>query len=132
MKQYTRKEMREIMEVRGYSQNTIEHYISHVRNLAAYFNKPPHTLTPEHIHRYQVFMVQEKQFSWSSFNIAVCAIRFFLTTWPVLTGRSNIFPFRKSIKLFRWCLTEKKSRHSFPPLQIQNIMPSPQPFTAQA
>jgi len=41
MKQYTRVKMREIMEIRGFSQNTIEIYINHVKNLAAYFNKPP-------------------------------------------------------------------------------------------
>ena len=59
MKQYTRKEMREQMEVRGYSPKTMGSYICHVRNMAEYFNKPPHTLTPEHIHKYQVFLVHE-------------------------------------------------------------------------
>ena len=68
MKQYTRVKMREIMEIRGFSRNTIEIYINHVKNLAAYFNKPPHTLSPEHIHKYQVFLVQEKQVCWSTFN----------------------------------------------------------------
>jgi site-specific recombinase XerD len=69
--------MKEMMRVRGFSQNTIAIYISHVRNLAAYFNKPPHTLTPEHIHKYQVFLVQEKRVSWSTFNQAVCSMSFF-------------------------------------------------------
>ena len=131
MKQYTRKEMREIMEVRGYSQKTIEHYIFHVRNLAAYFNKPPHTLTPEHIHKYQVFLVHEKQFSWSSFNIAVCAIRFFLTSWWAMTGLSNTSLIKKNTRLFRSCSTEKKLRHSFLSSKIQNIMPSLQHSTVR-
>ena len=100
MKQCTRKEMREIMEVRGFSSNTINRYIFHVRNLAEYFNKPPHKLTPEHIHKFQVFLVQEKQVAWSSFNIAVCAIRFFLIMLLEMTGQSNTFHLRKSIKLF--------------------------------
>lgn len=113
MKQYTRKEMREVMEVRGYSLKTIECYIANVRNLAAYFNKPPHTLTPQHIHKYQVFLVHEKKYSWSSFNLAVCAIRFFLIMCWELTGLSNIYPSRKNTRLSRWYLTEKKLRHSF-------------------
>lgn len=79
MKKYTRKEMREVMEIRGYSERTISSYISTISNLAGYFNKLPHTLQPEHIHAYQVFLVQEKKASWSSFNQAVCAMRFFLT-----------------------------------------------------
>ena len=97
MKQYTRVKMREIMEIRGFSQNTIEIYINHVKNLAAYFNKPPHMLTPEHIHKYQVFLVQEKQVCWSTFNQAVCSMRFFLTMWLEMTGLLSTYPFRKSI-----------------------------------
>ena len=110
MKQYTRVKMREMMEIRGFSQNTIEIYINHVKNLAAYFNKPPHMLTPEHIHKYQVFLVQEKQVCWSTFNQAVCSMRFFLTMkgcipeqvvfnrpgWLEMTGLLSTYPFRKS------------------------------------
>lgn len=74
MKKYTRIEMKACMEVRGYSPQTITVYINHIYNLAAFFNKAPHTLSPEHIHKYQVFLVQEKQISWSFLNQAVCAI----------------------------------------------------------
>ena len=91
MKQYTRVKMREIMEIRGFSKNTIEIYINHVKNLAAYFNKPPHTLSPEDIHKYQVFLVHEKQVCWSTFNQVVCSMRFFLTMWSVMTGQLNTF-----------------------------------------
>jgi len=80
-KKFTRKEMREVMQIRGFSEVTISTYINHIRNLAEYFNKAPHTLNTEHIHTYQVFLVQEKQVSWSFFNQAVCAMRFFLTMW---------------------------------------------------
>jgi integrase/recombinase XerD len=86
MKHYTRKEMREVMEVRGFSEKTIAIYISHISNLADYFNRAPHTLQPEHIHEYQVFLVQQKQVSWSFFNQAVCAMRFFLTMSWKTTG----------------------------------------------
>jgi integrase/recombinase XerD len=79
VKHFTRREMREVMQIRGFSEVTISTYINHVRNLAEYFNKPPHTLQPEHLHEYQVFLVQEKQVSWSLFNQTVCAMRFFLT-----------------------------------------------------
>ncbi|MBI9060335.1 MAG: phage integrase N-terminal SAM-like domain-containing protein [Labilibaculum sp.] len=98
MKKYTHVEMKEMMEVRGYSPNTVDIYISHVRNLAAYFNRPPHTLTPEHIHKYQVFLVQEKQVSWSTFNQSVCSMRFFLTMWLGMIGQSSIYHFRRSTK----------------------------------
>lgn len=98
MKKYTRKEMRSIMEVRGYSPRTIEAYIYHLINLAGYFNKAPHTLTPEHIHKYQVFLVNEKQVSYSFFNQSVCAMKFFLTMWLVMTGLLNISLIKNDIK----------------------------------
>ena len=98
---YTRKEMREMMEVRGYSSKTIKIYIDQILYLTRYSGKAPHTLTPEDIFKYQVYLVNEKQASWSSFNQAVCAMRFFLTMWLEMTGLSNIFPIRKSIKHFR-------------------------------
>ncbi len=101
MKKYTRCEMKSIMEVKGYSANTIKHYLVNISNLAAYFNKPPHTLSPEHIHKYQVYLVQEKQISWSYFNQAVCSMRFFLTMLLVTTGLLNIFLSRRNTKSFQ-------------------------------
>lgn len=98
MKQYTRKETRAVMEVRGYSPRTIEAYIYHLINLAGYFNKAPHTLTPEHIHKYQVYLVNEKQVSYAFFNQSVCAMKFFLTMWWGMTGLLNTFLIRKDIK----------------------------------
>jgi len=108
MKHYTRKHMKEIMEVRGFSPNTISNYLAHIKNLAAYFNKPPHTLTPEHIHKYQVYLVQERQISWSYFNLAVCSMRFFLTMLLVKTGLLNIFLSRKNIKNFQLFSPDQK------------------------
>lgn len=75
----TRQDLQQELRIRGYSERTIEIYTYHLENFAAYFNKPPHTLTPEHIHEYQVFLVNKKQVSWTFFNQAVCALRFFLT-----------------------------------------------------
>ena len=79
MRKHTRKELREELEIRGYSERTIETYTHHMIKLAEYFNRPPHTLKPEHIQQYQVYLVHEKQVSWTLFNQSVCAMRFFLS-----------------------------------------------------
>ena len=55
--------MREMMEVRGFSPSNITIYISNVCNLAVFSGRAPHTLTLEDIHKYQVFLVHEKQVS---------------------------------------------------------------------
>lgn len=79
MKDFTRKQMKEAMRIRGFSDNTVKIYISHMISLAEFFNKAPHTLTPDDIQRYQVFLVDEKKVAWSTFNQSVCAMRFFLS-----------------------------------------------------
>jgi len=111
MRKYTRVEMREMMQVRGFSPKTVDIYINHLRNLAEYIGKPPHKVTPEEILKFQVFLVNEKQVCWSTFNQAVCSMRFFLTMrgcipeqvvfnrpgWLEMTGQLSIFHSRKSI-----------------------------------
>ncbi len=79
MIKYTRKDLREALEIRGYSKSTIQTYTHHMVKLAEYFNRPPHTLQPEHIHQYQVYLVNERKVSWTLFNQAVCAMRFFFS-----------------------------------------------------
>ena len=96
MKKYTRVEMREMMEVRVFSPKTVEIYINQVRNLAEYIGKPPHKVTPEGILQFQVFLVHEKQVCWSTFNQAVCGMRFFLILLLAMTGQSSTYPFKKS------------------------------------
>ena len=98
MKKYTRVEMREMMEVRGFSPKTVDIYINHVSKLAEYIGKPPHKVTPEEILKFQIFLVQEKQVCWSTFNQAVCSMRFFLTMLLEMTGLSSTYPSRKSTK----------------------------------
>jgi site-specific recombinase XerD len=77
------------MQIRNLSPHTIECYLRHVAGFAKYFNRSPQALGPEEVRRYQVYLVQEKKASWSSFNQAVCALRFLYRTtlacdWPVV------------------------------------------------
>jgi len=90
-----------LMQVRGFSPNTIRVYIDHLKSFADYFKKPPFMMGKEHIHAYQVLLVQEKKVSWSYFNQAVCALRFFLTRLQVKTGQSNISNIKNVTKSFR-------------------------------
>ena len=46
-------------------------------DFAKHFKAPPDQLGPEHIREYQLLLVQQKKLSWSPFNQAVCALRFF-------------------------------------------------------
>ena len=72
-----RERMRESLRVRNLSPRTQKTYIDAVAKFAQYFGKSPDLLGPEDIHRYQVHLVDEKHASWTTFNQAICGIRFF-------------------------------------------------------
>jgi integrase/recombinase XerD len=71
-----RQRMIEDMRVRNYSPRTIKNYVGAVAAFARYFKKSPEELGPEHVRGYQLYLIDEKHYSWSHFNNAVCAIRF--------------------------------------------------------
>src|SRR3990172_3481251 len=83
-----RERMTQDMEIRNLSPRTIECYAYHVGCFAKHFGRSPEQLGPEEVRQYQVYLVQEKKASWTSFNQAVCALRFLYRTtvpraWPV-------------------------------------------------
>jgi site-specific recombinase XerD len=82
-----RQRLIEDLQVRNYSPRTIEAYVGQVAKFAQHFDRSPEELGPEQIHQYQVFLVREKRVSWSYFNQAVCALRWFYKVtlakdWP--------------------------------------------------
>src|SRR4051794_30604689 len=80
-----RKRMVHDLQVRNYSPRTISSYVDQVAKFARYFGRSPEQLGPEEIRRYQVYLATEKKASWSTFNQAVCALRFL---YKVSLGRN--------------------------------------------
>ena len=68
--------MVEDMQIRNFAQSTIDSYTFHVDKFCQHFGKPADQLGLEEIREYQLFMVNVKKLSWSSFNQAVCGLRF--------------------------------------------------------
>ncbi len=90
-----RQRMIQDLRIRNYSPRTIDTYIRAVAKFAEHFGKSPHVLGAEHIREYQIYLVEEKKASWSLFNQAVCALRFF---YNVTLGRKEMIehiPFSK-------------------------------------
>jgi integrase/recombinase XerD len=71
-----RKRFVEDLTLRNYARRTIETYTRHVACFARHFGRSPEVLGPEEIRSYQLYLIQEKRASWSTFNQAVCALRF--------------------------------------------------------
>lgn len=72
-----RQRMIEDLRIRNYSPRTIDLYVARVARFAQHFGCPPDRLGPEEIRTYQHFLVETKKASWTVFNQAVCALRFF-------------------------------------------------------
>jgi integrase/recombinase XerD len=71
-----RQRMIEDLKLRNRSPRTIQTYIAQVANFARHFGKSPELLGAEEIRQYQVYLVQQRQVSWSTYIQAVCALRF--------------------------------------------------------
>jgi site-specific recombinase XerD len=64
------------LRIRNRSPHTQRNYVHHVAAFARHFGRSPEELGPEHIRAYQVHLAEERGISFSTFNIAVCALRF--------------------------------------------------------
>jgi site-specific recombinase XerD len=64
------------LRLRNYSPRTRETYLRHLIHFARHFGRSPALLGPEEVRAYQLHLLHDKKVSWSSFNQAVCALRF--------------------------------------------------------
>ena len=71
-----RQRMLDDMHLRNFSPKTVQAYIDHVAKFAAHFGTSPERLGPDEIRHYQLHLVHTRHASWSTFNQAVCALRF--------------------------------------------------------
>lgn len=83
------------MQVRGFSERTIDTYTYHIDRICKHFGKRPEDLTPEHIKDYQLWMLNINESSWSQFNQAVCALRFLYSVTIPRDWVVTMIPFGK-------------------------------------
>ena len=90
--------MADDMQVRNLSPRTIDSYTWHVERFAKHFGKPPEQLGAEEIREFQLWMVHTHHASWSSFNQAVCALRFLYRFTIPRDWHIQMIPFGKRPK----------------------------------
>ncbi len=64
------------MKIRHFSPRTINSYCRHARLFAQFIDKPLTEATPEDIRLFQLHLIEVRKLAWSSFNQAVCSLRF--------------------------------------------------------
>jgi len=72
-----RQKMIEDMQLHSFSERTQDSYLRAVRQLAAYFNKPPDQITEEELRQYFLYLKNVKKASRSTITLALCGIKFF-------------------------------------------------------
>jgi integrase/recombinase XerD len=93
-----RQRMIEDMQLRNFSPKTIQVYVHHVARFAQFCGQSPEQLGPEDIRRFQLHLLHEKKASWSSFNQAVCALRFLYGQTLRQSWHVEMIPFGKKPK----------------------------------
>lgn len=88
----------EDMRIRNLSPRTIDAYTFHAERFADFIEKPLDRATAEDVRSFQLHLIDTKKLAYSSFNQAVCALRFLYThtirvPWPV-----TMVPFGKRPK----------------------------------
>jgi len=74
-----RQEFISELRIRNYSPKTIKQYTLCVSQFARYFNRCPSLLGPKDIKQYLLYMIDEKQSSWSHYRQTICGLRAFYT-----------------------------------------------------
>jgi site-specific recombinase XerD len=84
------------LQIRGYSPATRSVYLRCVRHFVRFCRRPADQTTLEDLHRYQLHLTQDRKVGWSTFNQAVCALRFFFRTTLRKPWDVAMIPYRKT------------------------------------
>lgn len=85
------------LRLRNYARRTIDTYVSQVSGFARHFGRSPEVLGTDDVRTYQLHLLQ-RRVSWSSFNQAVCALRFLYRTTLRRPEELPFIPFGKRPK----------------------------------
>jgi site-specific recombinase XerD len=100
------------LQRRNYAAKTIAIYVPAVARFARHFGRSPDRLDAEHVRQYQLHLLQQRA-SWSRFNQAVAALRFF---YAVTLQRHNVvvmLPYGKKPKALPDVLSADEVRRLF-------------------
>lgn len=68
------------MRVRGMADRTRETYLAAVTGLARYYRRSPDQISDDEVQAYVLYLIRDRQRSWSTCNITVNALRFLYHT----------------------------------------------------
>jgi integrase/recombinase XerD len=87
----------EDLRLRNYAQRTVDTYVQRVSAFARHFGRSPELLGSSEVRDFQLHLLQ-RRVSWSSFNQAVCALRFLYGTTLGRPEQIPLIPYGKRPK----------------------------------
>ncbi len=72
------EEMKSLLKLKGYSNQTIKVYSSHINSFVSYIDKSLRDITEDKIKDYMLFLLKERELSHSFVNQAISAIKFMI------------------------------------------------------
>jgi integrase/recombinase XerD len=121
-----RQRMMQDLQLRGYSDRTVEAYVRSVAQLAKFYGTSPDRITEEQVRDYLLHLTNVQQVARGTHTIALCGLKFFYEqtlrrTWhvldvarpkgenklPVVLGRDEVWRILDAVRtpVYRACLT---------------------------
>jgi len=85
------------LRLRNYAQRTIDTYVGRVASFAKHFGRSPEVMGADEVRLFQLHLL-DRRVSWSSFNQAVCALRFLYGTTLGRVEQLPLIPYGKRPK----------------------------------
>jgi integrase/recombinase XerD len=105
------------LQLRNYSPRTVSCYVAAVAHFARHFGRSPEHLDAEHVRQYQLHLLAQKA-SWSRFNQAVCALRFFYGVTLGRPGLVSMIPYGKKPQALPAVLSPDEVRYLFDAVRL--------------
>ena len=103
-----RRMMLEELQRRDFSQATVRAYLLAVRQFAEYFHRPPDQLGPDHIRRFQCYLLQERKLSPRTVVQRVAALRFLFVKTLKRHYMLEHIPFPKAVRRLPIVLSQEE------------------------
>src|SRR5262245_15813768 len=118
-----RQRMRDDLQLRHYSPETVKTYLRCVAQCAQDFRTSPDRLGPEQVRQYQLYLVHERHVSWSLVMQTVCALRFF---YNITLGQRHMLDY----------IPQPKRPHTLPtilsPAEVAILLQTPRRLKTRA
>ena len=110
------------MQLRNLADSTIDAYTYHADKFCQFFGKPAEELGPEEIRQYQLYLVNERKVSWSTYNQATCGLRFLYEVTLAKPWTVRHIPFGKRPKKLPMVLSNEEASRL--PIYVYIVMPN--------